>query len=667
MVMAVFNEIIEFIACNCNFSYSTKATQGIEKCVSEYLDGMKNSGGLNNVTDCTFRLIFHGARELNKADQEFLKASETKNASYPIIHLTTFDIFEHDIPKLPTKRYSKIVDSSIWNYYVPLEVMVKDSKGEVKKDQDGKPLWQYDNNYDLFIKVLEDISRNKKNHLYDLAITHEHADLNARLLEQSRLEGSHKNISPFLFHSEEDMKEFIKSYEVEKPNEVSLNTIRNHRWRFLLLDDKSIEKMSSQVSQGQHVDVCKLKIIANNLHHVLDIDENKIWFRVFEFEPAIRKKNGNRVLDDNEIAIEPEENGKPVELKFRCGRVVNGSFQMPKGLNKELFMPKSDPEIPAALNDIQIVIDCVKYVDAAQYCLQKFKYDIILLDYLLDKDKVYGEQEYGYQLLEKLNDWFKEKKKKEKDEVFDEKDPIYTLYVPGPNKRFFFMFTSAFTTAVHERLLAEGFAKSERGLWYIGEGACPTNTPYLFSYLLMLLMRHRVKDLRKENEGSLFSVIDLLWEIYVKKDEAGMEETRQKAHKHFNHVLFMRDKYKTLEIDFSKDDESHLKQHTNDANYILNMESSLLVQSVFKIVNHFSGAFFEHLQHLVYLTAFGTIRQWQDMWEEYMFVSKELCDYDILFNEKVKDEKGKVILVRRGKAVSDAIREYIINLKENNY
>lgn len=607
-----------------------------------------------------FWLVYHEPKDLfNNPDYLFAQEmlQENPQGKLPIIHLTWFNCFQESPESDDEKwllsgcrRYQKIMDSGIWNYYVPIF--------ETLEQDVNNPSFNIKRFHDVLLLILDNTNRN----LYKLAISNEFADLNARLLEQSRLEGSHKNISPFLFHSEKEMKEFI-----EKPNEVSLNTIRNYRWRFLLLDDKSIEKMLSQDPNGPQVDVCKLKIIANNLHHVLDIDEVKIWFRIIEFG-HIRDNNDNCILEQG-IAIEPLENGKPTKLKIRCGRVVNGSFIMHQ--KKLLFTPK-EQEISASLDDIQIVIDCVKYVDAAQYCLQKFKYDIILLDYLLDKDKINGEQEYGYQLLEKLKDWFKEKKKKEKkkkekDEVFDEKDPIYTLYVPGPNKRFFFMFTSAFTTAVHERLLAEGFAKSERGLWYIGEGACPTNTPYLFSYLLMLLMRHRVKDLRKENEGSLFSVIDLLWEIYVKKDEAGMEETRQKAHKHFNHVLFMRDKYKTLEIDFSKDDESHLKQHTNDANYILNMESSLLVQSVFKIVNHFSGAFFEHLQHLVYLTAFGTIRQWQDMWEEYMFVSKELCDYDILFNEKVKDEKNKEILVRRGKAVSDAIREYIINLKENNY
>ena len=90
------------------------------------------------------------------------------------------------------------------------------------------------------------------------------------------------------------------------------------------------------------------------------------------------------------------------------------------------------------------------------------------------------------------------------------------------------------------------------------------------------------------------------------------------------------------------------------------MKSSLLVYSAFKVVHHFSEAFFDHLQHLVYLTAFGTIRQWQDMWEEYVFVYKELYDYD---NYAVDNEGKKQ---DRGKKICNAIKEYIINLKENS-
>ncbi len=638
--MAIFNKIITFKACDRTFSYITKAIRGIEKCVYEYLDGMKIHGGLDNVTDCEFRLIFHGARELKNADQEFLKASYTKTKPYPIIHLTTFDIFEHDIPDLPSKRYISIMDSGIWNYYVPLEVMVKDANGKVKKDQDDKPLWQYDNNYDLFIKVLEDISRNKKNHLYDLAITHEHADLNARLLEQSHLEGSHNILSPFLFHSETEMRKKIDDFKNENEHNISIN---NYRWRFLLLDDKSVEKMSGV--NDQQVDISKLQIIANNLR-ILGFEEEKIWFRAPDFK-EIRIYNHNKILDDDDIPI------KGFEPKFgNFGKVKYSFFSFFSQNQPPKFKLTGCGEIPSKTEDVQIVIDCVKHVDAAQWCLQKYKYDIILLDYLLDHDKDKGTQEYGYQLLEKLQAWHKEKKRRKKNE--DESQPVLdNLYQPGPNGRFFFMFISAFTTAVHERMLAEGFPTSEPGLWFIGDGACPTNTPYLFAYQLLLFMRHRIADLRKEKEAYCLTLIELLYKIFMEQDIAGPDDIREYAHEHFSHLLFMRDKYKQLENDLSKEDEGEIK---NGKNILLDTESSLLVQSAFRYVHHFSGSMFEHLQHMVYLMAFGTIRQWTELWEEYVFIQKTLTQYD----ELTGDEK------KPGHEIVNAMRKFIINLKENS-
>ena len=63
---------------------------------------------------------------------------------------------------------------------------------------------------------------------------------------------------------------------------------------------------------------------------------------------------------------------------------------------------------------------------------------------------------------------------------------------------------------------------------------------------------------------------------------------------------------------------------------------------------------FEHLQHLVYLTAYGTIRQWTELWEEYVFIHKTLIQYD--------EMTGGTI----GKKINKAIRDYIIDLKENS-
>lgn len=591
--------------------------------------------------DFSFRLVYHGFEDLFRIDkykfyQELHKFDS--NNKFPTVHLTPFDVLgavetqysekEENLLEL-VRRYKNIMDSGIWNYYVP--IFPRTSKASPNELDFTRFNW-----------ALQQIDQNTQRGLYNLAITHEYADLNARLLEQSYLEGSHKSVSPFLFHSEQEMKRKIKDAENVKDHDIPLMTLHKYRWRFLLLDDKGIEKMNG--AKGNPVEITKLQIIASNLVR-LGFDEDKIWFRIIDFKP-IRDANGQKVLCKDGRKIEKDSNGNLIEPIIKIGKVKDGSF----GNNGPKIIYTPNDKMPSSLDEIQIVIDCVKHVDAAQYCLQKYKYEVVLLDYLLAKNKVDNKPEYGYQLLEKLQEWHKHR---------DEKGDVY---VPGPNSRFFFMFISAFATAVHERMLADGFARSERGLWYIGDGACPTNTPYLFSYQLLLLMQHRVKDLSKDTEGGFMTIIELLEKIYVDKGDAGTEETRQKAHEHFNHLLFMREKYRRLEKSFGKEDEDYLKKSEDDADYMMKMKGSLLIQSAFSVVHHFSGAFFEHLQQLVYLTAYGTIRQWQDMWEEYVFVNKELCDYD-----KYVAEKNDGTVVEKGKAISNAIREYIINLKENNY
>ena len=49
----------------------------------------------------------------------------------------------------------------------------------------------------------------------------------------------------------------------------------------------------------------------------------------------------------------------------------------------------------------------------------------------------------------------------------------------------------------------------------------------------------------------------------------------------------------------------------------------------------------EHLTQLVYLTAFGTVRQWPEMWEEYQYIKSVL---------------GKI----------EEVEIYIVNLKNNS-
>jgi hypothetical protein len=190
----------------------------------------------------------------------------------------------------------------------------------------------------------------------------------------------------------------------------------------------------------------------------------------------------------------------------------------------------------------------------------------------------------------------------------------------GPNNRLFFMFISAFTTAVNERLLSEGWLRSEP-YWYIGEGACPVNTPYLFQYRLLHIMEKRMKDMglskmlyvnRNDFEKSYIktNIIDV---IYAHSDK----NVRQSANEHFNDILSLLYNYKNLLVD------TH-----NASNPFDSPESTLATALVMK--NAYIGGLLEHLTQLVYLTAFGTVRQWPEMWEEYQFLKSVVGRIEVI-------------------------------------
>jgi hypothetical protein len=181
------------------------------------------------------------------------------------------------------------------------------------------------------------------------------------------------------------------------------------------------------------------------------------------------------------------------------------------------------------------------------------------------------------------------------------------------------MFISAFTTAVSERLLAEGWARREE-YWYIGEGACPVNTPYLFQYRLLHIMEKRMKEMglskilginSNDFEKSYIKekIIDVIYD-----DRTSI---RQNANNRFNEVLSVLYNYKNLLVD------TH-----NASNPFDSPESTLATDIVMK--NAYIGGFLEHLTQLVYLTAFGTVRQWPEMWEEYQFLKSVVGRIEVI-------------------------------------
>lgn len=250
--------------------------------------------------------------------------------------------------------------------------------------------------------------------------------------------------------------------------------------------------------------------------------------------------------------------------------------------------------------DPLIVIDYVENKKDALKAIKEKKYDIILLDYLLDSDNsdsnVRGEDyRYGYSILTDLL-------------RNDEKN----LGNYGPHKRLYFMFTSAYTTAVNDMLLAQALPKDHKN-WFIMEGACPTNTPYLFRYNLLNLMYKRIEacGIKKLIIPDYILENEKFKDCYIKSriidDIYGKDNPRKEANDKFDKVLSLLYHYKKLLRD------------VNVTQIIFNSRGSVLA-SDFIENNPDLGGFLEHLMQLVYLTAYGTVRQWPEMWEEYQFI-----------------------------------------------
>lgn len=283
-------------------------------------------------------------------------------------------------------------------------------------------------------------------------------------------------------------------------------------------------------------------------------------------------------------------------------------------------------------NDISpITTECVQSIEQAKKRLQEYCYDIILLDYKLGENEK-GAYSYGYEILTAIRD----------NKALQEK--------ARPNGKYFFMFTSAYPTAVQERLRCEDLSTSEK-YWFIGRGANPTNTPYLFLYSLCRLMRVRYETLTehaeqllrklKENEADVknaeidnyTSMSQFLTLLYQDGNE------RNNCVVGFNAFLNLRRVYNTVKYDIDEKEPD---------------KGSPLINSLFPDVVVCTNSFWEHLQNLVYLTAYGTIRQWPEMWEDYTFVKQKLEAAEKLCKDRINGEPASVL-----------IRNYILKLKES--
>jgi hypothetical protein len=153
-------------------------------------------------------------------------------------------------------------------------------------------------------------------------------------------------------------------------------------------------------------------------------------------------------------------------------------------------------------------------------------------------------------------------------------------------------------------------------------------------------MNKQIQGLKtNEKDEQFVTLLDLLKEIYCDKNITEKTKPREKAITHFNSLLRMRINYDKLKYDVCLKYDGTPETDEN--------KKSLLVKSLFTDITHYDNALWEHTIHLVYLTAYGTIRQWTDMWEEYMLIKSNLTKAD-------------------GQNVANAIENYIIDLQSKS-
>jgi len=387
--------------------------------------------------------------------------------------------------------------------------------------------------------ILAQFARNCELGLYRCNNGREHLEFWARMLVNSRIgrfEGSgHERIAPVVFPSEGRMAErTVREIEGIKAALTSRPTVRRPLvWKILLVDDHGIEKLSGGNCSKRDV-ICE------------------------DLAPLF-----------------------PIEIFDKDGR--SAPWRAPEGTR------------PALDGFWRVKIHCAESREEARAAIIRERFDIILLDYLLNR-KDSEVPDISVDMLVRLRSLSSELKD-----------------VRGPLRRLWFSNVSAFENAIEGNLTAEGLSHFTDE-WVMDRGACPVNTPELFKHNLILFMRFQVKHLASfpgENESAGGSAIvmlpDLLREIYK-----GKEDVRDNAKRLFRALLKFKEEYEILRKDIAYGLEKD-EDRNSPEKLAANPRKSEIVHSLFPDIPHYTDAFWDHLVHLVYHTAHGSPQQWPQM------------------------------------------------------
>lgn len=533
----------------------------------------------------TARIIFHEDKAIKEVDKHYLFGQDyfLNDNKVPIIHLSHFNLTGDDEKLENPCRYSNIVDNSIWNYFIRIDSKTHEHITNPSPEESDTN----DNN------LYESLEKSKELILEGLTDT---------------LDTITANYNDTLY-KEQDAKDYA-NLNARLTQEAYINKPENRTISpFVFHSEKKIRE-----SLGNIKNIEKLEKIRNEKWRFLLIADYKMQLII---EKRIKE------------LINTETKGNENEVIVRDANFYYHS--------------------PNITNNTHILIDYVNSIDRGLELLIENKYDIILLDYVIN------QKEFGYQIFEKSN-YFKSDNPALEN---TQNDPTITIpvnkdsktinystekiYKKGPTNKFFFFFFSPYTSAVFERLSAEDIDSVDED-WRISVGACPINTPQLFSYNLMRFMYRRLEDtgiLELQSQ----KIYDILSSIFSDPKKA-----RSNAGKKYPDILDLQYSYRHMlnDVDFP-----------NTANKDFDTKESVLISSfISDRVN--LGGMLEHLAQLVHLTAFGTVRQWPEMWEEYMYFKSQFNEQYIYDSSKV-DEKVKQTLQN----LYNKIEEYILQLKKH--
>ena len=432
-------------------------------------------------------------------------------------------------------------------------------------------------NESILLKTIGTISNNIKNKLYDLIVAREFADLNARMTREAYLIKFPEGEG----HAD-DVSPFVFHSESAVEQLIEKEFINNPEY-----EHQTLQQIRCQKWRILLVDDKSSRPMGPHKEIIPGRWDCKLKIIKYWIKEVMRK--------------ESEISGIPNKFDIEEKR-ASDSFKIDK--------------------DVNILLEYAETIDEARIALKRKKYDIILLDYLLLYEN--KTTHYGHELLEEISN------------IDYRKD-----YKVGPRDKYFFLFISAYSSAVFERLLAEGLNQNEK-YWFIAVGACPTNTPQLFLYNLIKLMERRLDDsgIMKLSSREIYKLVNKVFKPKGETDTG--DSVRKRANLYYQEVLSLQYHYRSIlsdvEIPFG-----------NGSNIFDTKGSVLMTNFIQEKIN--LGGLLEHLTQLVHLTAFGTIRQWPEMWEEYIY-------FKALFEKQLETDGFKEY-----QKLFDDIETHILQLK----